>query len=62
MGHTSLVSTVVFSPNGNNILTGGYDNTAILWKTLSAIIDWLKSEDCPVRQLTEEEKVEFGLK
>ena len=40
---------------------GSLNYTAILWKTPLGIIDGIKSRDCPLRQLTEEEKVEFGI-
>lgn len=30
-GHTSSVSAVAFSPDGNTVVTGSYDQTAILW-------------------------------
>ena len=30
-GHTSWVNTVSFSPDGKQLLTGGYDPTARLW-------------------------------
>jgi WD40 repeat protein len=30
-GHTSWVNTVSFSPDGKQLLTGGYDRTARLW-------------------------------
>ncbi|HTU21745.1 MAG TPA: caspase family protein [Gemmataceae bacterium] len=30
-GHTSVVASVAFSPDGKYVLTGSHDNTAILW-------------------------------
>ncbi len=37
IGHTSSVNSAVFSPDGNSILTGSSDNTAILWKDLITV-------------------------
>lgn len=60
-GHEYVVISVAFSPDGKSVLTGSADNTAILWKTPQGIIDWLQRKDCPLRQLTEAEKVRFGI-
>jgi WD40 repeat protein/uncharacterized caspase-like protein len=34
VGHTSIVGTVVYSPDGKYILTGSWDNTAKVWETV----------------------------
>ena len=31
VGHEQFVSAAVFSPDGDHVLTGSYDNTARLW-------------------------------
>jgi WD40 repeat protein len=31
-GHTDLIHSVAWSPDGKRVLTGSYDNTAILWE------------------------------
>jgi WD40 repeat protein len=60
-GHQSYILSVAFSPDGNSILTGSRDNTSILWETPQSIFNWLQSPKCPLRQLTEEEKVLYGI-
>lgn len=54
------VTSVAFSPNGNSVITGS-GNDAILLKTPQGIFNWLQSPDCPLRQLTEEEKAKYGI-
>ena len=38
-GHDRPVTSVVFSPNGQSVLTGSRDGTAIIWPA----VDWRKS-------------------
>ena len=54
MQHTDDVNSAVFSPDGTRILTASKDNTAKLWYTPEAIIEWLKTANIP--QLSKEEK------
>lgn len=60
-GHTETVISVAFSPDGQTILTGSYDRTAKSWKTPEGIYEWLRSDECRIRQLTEKEKIEYGI-
>lgn len=60
-GTLGVVSSVAFSPNGNSLLIGSENNTATLLKSPEGIFNWLQSPECPLRQLTEEEKVRYGI-
>jgi hypothetical protein len=59
MRHNGFVNSAVFSPDGTRILTASRDNTAKLWYTPEAIIEWLKTANIP--QLSKEEKKRLGI-
>ena len=40
IGHTNLISFVVYSPNGNHILSASYDKTIICWDAQNGSIIW----------------------
>jgi WD40 repeat protein len=58
-GHTNIVNSAVFSPDGKRIVTAYRDGTAIVWLTPEGIMDWLKTS--PIPELTPKEKEELGI-
>ncbi len=61
-GHDGTVISKVYSKDKRYYLTGSEDKTAILWKTPLGIYEWLQSSECPIRQLSLEEEIEYGIK
>jgi WD40 repeat protein len=59
-GHSNTVRDVVFSPDGQYILTASHDNTARLWHTdyhdtITSVCGLLS------RDLTPDERAEYGI-
>jgi WD40 repeat protein len=63
-GHTGDVLSVAFSPDGKRIVTSSLDGTVRLWWAVQSgqeLIDYAR-ECCVIRELTPEEREQFGLR
>jgi WD40 repeat protein len=59
-GHTDLIRTGFFSPDGKYILTGSHDNTARLW--LTSLSDTIQAVCAMLtRDLTPQERIQFEI-
>ncbi|WP_299248931.1 TIR domain-containing protein [uncultured Aquimarina sp.] len=59
--HFDDINNAIFSPDGKHLATASVDGTVKLLPMPKTIYNWLKSSDCKIRKLTQEEKVELGI-
>jgi len=58
--HSNNVDIAIFSPDKTKILTAS-NNIIKIWFTPEAVYNWLKSPECKIRKLTEQETRALGI-
>jgi WD40 repeat protein len=60
-GHEGMLWSAAFSPDGSRVVTASVDGTARVWETLPLDLLLAKAESRAARELTDAERVEYGL-